>query len=126
MGMDLTSSMVINAPLGGRLENGVHNDVHFWNGNPDLPLFQDMGTFTTVAKDPIFYGHHSNVDRLWDKWKSGLPGGRRVDHDDADFLNAEFYFYDETASLVKVTVRDALDNSKLGVSYPTVPPTSCG
>lgn len=119
-GTDLTNSTVLDAPLGGSLENGVHNGVHFWTGDPRQPLLQDMGTFTTASRDPIFYAHHSNVDRLWDKWRSGLPGGLRADHMDPDFLNAEFYFYDETASLVKVTVRDSLDNSKLGISYPSV------
>ncbi|KAI5060060.1 hypothetical protein GOP47_0024480 [Adiantum capillus-veneris] len=119
-GTDLTNSTVLDAPLGGLIENGVHNGVHSWTGDPNLPLIQDMGTFTTAARDPIFYAHHSNVDRLWDKWKYDMPGGPRADHDDSDFLHAEFYFYDETASLVKVKVRDALDNSKLGVSYPTM------
>ncbi|KAI5078569.1 hypothetical protein GOP47_0006240 [Adiantum capillus-veneris] len=119
-GTDLSNSTVILAPLGGSLENGVQNGVHFWTGNPALPLIQDMGTFTTASRDPIFYAHHSNVDRLWDKWKYGLPGGRRSDHTDADFFDAEFYFYDETATLVKVNVRDSLDNCKLGISYPSV------
>lgn len=119
-GTDLSNATVLTAPLGGSLENGVHNGIHFWTGDPRQPLLQDMGTFTTASRDPIFYAHHSNVDRLWDKWRYGLPGGPRADHTDPDFLNAEFYFYDETASLVKVTVRDALDNSKLGITYPTV------
>ncbi|MCO5572251.1 hypothetical protein L7F22_026004 [Adiantum nelumboides] len=118
-GIDLSNATVLSAPLGGTLENGVHNGFHFWTGNPALPLIQDMGTFTTAARDPIFYAHHSNVDRLWDNWKYGLPGGRRFDHTDPDFLNAEFYFYDETGTLVKVNVRDSLDNAKLGISYPT-------
>ncbi|KAH7373377.1 hypothetical protein KP509_17G052600 [Ceratopteris richardii] len=119
-GTDLANSTVLNAPLGGSIENGVHNAMHFWTGDPDQPLLQDMGTFTTAARDPIFYAHHSNVDRLWDKWRYGLPGGPRADHSDPDFLNAEFYFYDENANLVKVNVADALDSSKLGYSYPNV------
>eukprot|EP00250_Pteridium_aquilinum_P015293 c22500_g2_i1 orf=238-1230(+) len=62
-GTDLTNSTVLNAPLGGSIENGVHNGIHFWTGDPSQPLLQDMGTFTTASRDPIFYGHHSNVDR---------------------------------------------------------------
>ncbi|KAI5080795.1 hypothetical protein GOP47_0003978 [Adiantum capillus-veneris] len=119
-GTDITNSTVITAPLEGLIEGGVHNGIHYWTGDPNLTLMQDMGTFTTASRDPIFYAHHSNVDRLWDKWKYDLPGGPRADHNDSDFLDAEFYFYDEKARLVKVTVRDALDNSKLGISYPSV------
>lgn len=118
-GVDLTNSTVLSNPLGGRLENGIHNAIHYWTGDPRQgPLRQDMGTFTTAARDPIFYAHHSNVDRLWDVWRTKLPGGPRANPSDSDFLNSAFYFYDETASLVKVTVRDALDNSKFGISYP--------
>ncbi|KAH7373384.1 hypothetical protein KP509_17G053300 [Ceratopteris richardii] len=119
-GTDLSNSTVLSAPLGGSIENGIHNAMHFWTGDPTQPLIQDMGTFTTASRDPIFYAHHSNVDRLWDKWRYGLPGGPRADHSEDDFLNTEFYFYDENASLVKVNVRDALDSSKLGYSYPDV------
>ncbi|KAH7373378.1 hypothetical protein KP509_17G052700 [Ceratopteris richardii] len=119
-GTDLSNSTVLSAPLGGSIENGVHNAIHFWTGDITQPLIQDMGTFTTAARDPIFYAHHSNVDRLWDKWRYGLPGGPRDDHSDPDFLNAEFYFYDENGSLVKVKVSDALDSSKLGYGYPEV------
>ncbi|KAH7373381.1 hypothetical protein KP509_17G053000 [Ceratopteris richardii] len=119
-GTDLSNSTVLSAPLGGSIENGVHNAIHFWTGDITQPLIQDMGTFNTAARDPIFYAHHSNVDRLWDKWRYGLPGGPRSDHSDPDFLNAEFYFYDENGSLVKVKVSDALDSSKLGYGYPEV------
>eukprot|EP00250_Pteridium_aquilinum_P022391 c25368_g1_i1 orf=132-1790(-) len=119
-GTDLSNSTVVNAPLGGMIENNVHNAMHFWTGDPNRPLLQDMGTFTTAARDPIFYAHHSNVDRLWEVWRYNLPGGPRQDHNETDFLDAEFYFYDENANLVKVNVRDSLDNSKFGISYPAV------
>ncbi|KAH7437565.1 hypothetical protein KP509_05G078400 [Ceratopteris richardii] len=119
-GVDIANSTVLDAPLGGSIENGIHNAMHFWTGDPTLPLFQDMGTFTTASRDPIFYAHHSNVDRLWDKWLYDLPGRRRRNHKDPDFLDAEFYFYDETGSLVRVNVRDALKSEKLGYSYPEV------
>lgn len=119
-GTDLTNSTVLNAPLGGSIENSIHNGVHFWTGDPLQPLIEDMGTFTTASRDPIFFAHHSNIDRLWEIWRTGLPDGPRDVHSDADFLDAQFYFYDENATLVRVTVRGALNNSKLGVSYKKV------
>lgn len=93
-----------------------HSGIHYWTGDPNVTLRGDMGVFTTAARDPIFYAHHSNVDRLWELWKS-IPGGRRTDPTDPDFLDAEFLFYDENANLVKVKARDALDMKKLGVKY---------
>ena len=51
-----------------------------------------MGTFTSAARDPVFYAHHSNVDRLWDVWRFHLPDGERHDFNETDFLDAEFVF----------------------------------
>ncbi|MCO5575632.1 hypothetical protein L7F22_029434 [Adiantum nelumboides] len=119
-GSDLRSSTVIDAPLGGSVENGVHNGIHYWTGDPGQQLLQDMRNFSTAALDPIFYAHHSNVDRLWDVWRLILPTGPRRDHSDTDFLDTEFLFYDENANPVKVKVRDALNNAKLGITYKTV------
>ncbi|KAH7427368.1 hypothetical protein KP509_10G040900 [Ceratopteris richardii] len=119
-GTNISSATAVSTPLGGSMENGIHNAVHFWTGDPTRMLYQDMGTFLTASRDPIFYAHHGNIDRLWEKWLYDMPGGRRAFHADSDFLDAEFYIYDETARLVKVILRDALDNNRLGVSYPDV------
>jgi tyrosinase len=44
----------------GPLESGPHNNVHgIING--------DMGDFMSPL-DPIFWLHHCNVDRIWDRW----------------------------------------------------------
>ncbi|MBV9016027.1 MAG: tyrosinase family protein [Alphaproteobacteria bacterium] len=55
----------------GRLENQPHNIVHSIVGGQDpndpntLGL---MGDPDTAALDPIFWIHHSNIDRLWEVW----------------------------------------------------------
>ncbi|KAI5055145.1 hypothetical protein GOP47_0030503 [Adiantum capillus-veneris] len=107
--------------LGGTLDNGAHGMVHRWVGDPSLPDNMDMGSFALTARDPIFYSHHANVDRIWDIWRTSLPGGPRKVFTDPDFLNTSFYFYDENADLVKVKICDCLDNEKLGISYAKVP-----
>ncbi|KAH7437962.1 hypothetical protein KP509_05G098000 [Ceratopteris richardii] len=116
-GTDLSNSTVINAPLGGGIENGVHNGIHFYTGDPRTQLLQNMGNFATASRDPIFYAHHSNVDRLWNVWRFDMPDGERFDHTDPDFLNAEFVFYDENGQMVRVLAKDALDSKKLGIYY---------
>ncbi|KAH6557249.1 hypothetical protein KP509_1Z125300 [Ceratopteris richardii] len=116
-GEDLSNSTVINNPLGGSLENGLHSAIHYYVGDPRTQLLQNMGNFGTAARDPIFYSHHSNVDRLWEVWRFNMPDGERFDHTDPDFLNAEFVFYDENANMVRVKVSDALDSEMLGVYY---------
>ncbi|MCO5567794.1 hypothetical protein L7F22_021490 [Adiantum nelumboides] len=103
--------------LGGSMDNGVHRRVHRWVGDPSQPEFMDMGSFAVASRDPLFYSHHANVDRIWEIWRTSLPSGPREVFIDRDFLDSSFYFYDENANLVEVKVGDCLDNKKLGVDY---------
>ncbi|PON50734.1 Polyphenol oxidase [Parasponia andersonii] len=105
-------------PGAGSLENIPHGPVHIWAGDQTQPNWEDMGNFYSAGRDPIFYAHHSNVDRMWSVWKS--LGGRRQDFTDRDWLDAAFLFYDENAQLVRVKVRDCLDSRKLGYEYQNV------
>jgi tyrosinase len=69
----------------GALEN-IHNLIHNYTGglNPyyikhGLPVVDaepytgDMVNPGTAAFDPIFWAHHSNVDRLWAEWQRRNP-----------------------------------------------------
>ena len=103
----------------GSVELAPHNTVHKWTGADDTPNHEDMGTFYTAARDPIFYSHHSNLDRLWEVWKK-LDGGRRGYNDEPDWLDAEFYFYDENVNLVRVKIRDCIDTKNLGYVFEEV------
>ncbi|XP_059623036.1 polyphenol oxidase, chloroplastic-like [Cornus florida] len=105
-------------PGGGSVENIPHGPVHIWTGDRSQPNGEDMGNFYSAARDPIFFCHHSNVDRLWSVWKT--LGGKRQDFTDPDWLNAEFLFYDENAQAVRVKVRDCLDTKNLGYVYQDV------
>lgn len=87
---------------GGTIENVPHGTVHIWTGNENNPNYEDMGNFYSAGRDPIFFAHHANIDRLWSVWKT-LPGGRRRDPTDADWINSEFLFYDENQDLVSDT-----------------------
>lgn len=96
-----------------------HGPVHIWTGLFDKP-HEDMGNFYTAGKDPIFFGHHANVDRMWMLWKA-IGGKNRTEFTDPDSLNAGFVFYDENAQLVRVKVRDCLDHLKLRYKYQDIP-----
>ena len=65
----------------GACEN-IHNLIHNYTGgvNPaaELPHEQQYGLMVsagTTAQDPIFWAHHSNVDRLYSVWQGLHPGG---------------------------------------------------
>ncbi|XP_062116772.1 polyphenol oxidase, chloroplastic-like [Humulus lupulus] len=79
------------------LEVIPHGSVHLWTGDSTQPNFENMGNFYSATRGPVFFAHHSNIDRLWSVWKT--LGGKRRDFTDLDWLNADFLFYDDPASL---------------------------
>ncbi|MBA0638044.1 hypothetical protein Godav_025302 [Gossypium davidsonii] len=106
-------------PRGGTIENGAHLAVHKFVGAKNPPYNEDMGNFYSAGRDPLFYAHHGNVDRMWNIWKT-LPGKKRRDFDEDVWLNSSFLFYDENANMVRVKVRDCLDSKALGYDYQSV------
>jgi len=121
----------------GTLERMAHTAVHVWVGRPDPKggcatlaggavlghdgkphCGNDMGFLGTAARDPLFYSHHSNVDRMWHLWSTKL-GGAAAGFDDPEWLDASFVFYDgvERPRPVRIRFRDVLDTSNLGYTY---------
>ncbi|KAI3839829.1 hypothetical protein MKW98_010134 [Papaver atlanticum] len=105
-------------PGAGTIEHVPHGPVHNWVGDTTQPNLEDMGDFYSAARDPIFYAHHSNCDRMWTIWKGF--GGKRKDFTDPDFLNAAFLFYDENKQLVRVKIKDCLKQENLRYKYQIV------
>ncbi|KAK9714727.1 hypothetical protein RND81_06G115100 [Saponaria officinalis] len=108
----------VPSPGSGSLENVPHGPVHTWAGDPNQPNGEDMGTFYAAARDPIFYAHHCNIDRMWFIWKT--LGTNRKNFTDPDWLNASFIFYDENAQAIRVSVKDCLETKSLGYTYQNV------
>lgn len=54
----------------GGLESTPHGSVHIWvaGGRQNPPSFGWMAAFTTAGRDPVFWLHHANIDRLWESW----------------------------------------------------------
>ncbi|MDT5268200.1 MAG: tyrosinase [Acidobacteriota bacterium] len=73
----------------GACEN-IHNLIHNFSGgaNPNYtpanrqPQYGYMQSAGTTARDPIFWAHHSNVDRLYSEWQGLHPGGGPDDPED--------------------------------------------
>jgi tyrosinase len=95
----------------GALEN-VHNFIHNYSGgsNPfpgvvkDERASGDMVDPGTTAFDPIFWGHHSNCDRIWSEWQMRHVGSGP--DDPGDVLAPWSY-----------TVSDMASISRLGYEY---------
>jgi tyrosinase len=50
----------------GQLEQ-LHNQVHVWVGGT-------MDQIPLAAFDPVFWAHHTMIDRLWSIWQQSHPG----------------------------------------------------
>lgn len=111
-------------------ENNPHNSVHAWVGaklrKRPPRLFGYMSSPPYAALDPIFWLHHSNVDRLWEVWLSLGEGRQNPPATTADgklWRQQTFLFLDENENPQAGRVEDFLDIRALGYSYgPTEDP----
>lgn len=100
----------------GTLEMQPHNVVHDAIGGL-------MGDPHTAARDPIFWLHHANIDRLWVNWLA-LGAGRNDPGDDL-WLNQQFTFYDENGLAVQMTGAQVVDTAaQLNYVYDDAPVAS--
>ena len=103
----------------GNIETGAHNFIHSWVAGGAKA---DMGLQSTAARDPVFYAHHANVDRMWTKWLA--QGGGRANHGLNDFLNETWEFFDENKNLVRIKSSDVLNHeAKLRYRYDVALPS---
>jgi len=99
----------------GLVEMEPHNFVHGDIGGL-------MGFTTTAGRDPIFWLHHANIDRLWEVWR-GLAGSIAVtDPGGASTLLATtwrsaVFVFGDPGSPSTYTMDDIEDPDVLGYSY---------
>jgi hypothetical protein len=119
-GNAVTCDDVVNTSLGEEdyllfsrnLERVPHSMIH-------LEIHGYMADWATSPLDPIFYAHHSNVDRLLVTWLN--MGGKRCFPPSSDNnYNQPLYFYDETGQVVKVFPEQLHDHRSLGYDYAPV------
>ena len=111
----LTSLAQCNySPLGAlpgfcqALDFGLHGNVHVDTGDGT-----NMGSVPWAARDPVFWMHHCNIDRLWASWnKAG-----RHNPSTAAFLAQTFTFANANGTSVTAKVQDFLSIGKLGYAY---------
>jgi hypothetical protein len=110
----------------GLLEATPHGQIHVMIGgrqpNPDGTYSTAwMGLTDYAARDPIFWLHHANIDRLWDRWIE-LGEGRENPIDDPIWMDTAFTFFDENGDPVEMKARDVLSTRhQLGYWYDDLP-----
>jgi tyrosinase len=93
----------------GAVERSPHNNVH-----------NDVGGNMAQGespRDPIFWLHHANIDRLWKRWIA-LGNGRENPTAHAGWMNQTFTFFDENGAQVSLTGSQILNTvTQLGYRY---------
>lgn len=89
----------------------LHNTIHSWIGGPNK---HSMSSLDFAAYDPIFFLHHSNVDRLWAIWQE-LQRYRKLDYNTAtcakNYLNKPMRpFSNSTANHDRLTYVNSKPN----------------
>ncbi len=114
----------------GELESQPHDIIHVLIGGQS----GFMADPRTAARDPVFWLHHANIDRLWNRWLE-LGNGRANPVDNTAWADTEFSFFDETGAQVVLTGKEVVDTAaQLDYRYdddpvvepePTEPPCPC-
>jgi tyrosinase len=108
----------------GLLEGVPHGMVHSLVGN-DYDQFGRvvkagwMGDFATAGLDPIFWLHHSNIDRLWQVWLEADASHTNPTGESA-WMRTKFKFPKPGGGTFEWEIGDVLDTTALGYKYESV------
>ena len=98
----------------GSLEQTPHGAVHCATVTGSCPNGL-MGAIPASALDPIFWAHHTNIDRLYECWLHVNEAARLPN--DPTQLATQFTFIDADGSTPTRRVSDMLTTAQLGYSY---------
>lgn len=97
--MESVLSLADFTDFSDQLEDPHHNFIHVWTGG-------HMSQVPFAAYDPIFWAHHTMVDRLWRLWQLRHPGSGPP----AELLG-------QALPPFNMTVAETLDVTALGYDY---------
>jgi hypothetical protein len=92
----------VNGPEGieGDLESFTHDVIH------GSYIGKDNHSPKLAVRDPIFWAHHSNLDRLVDQWQTRHPAAKKC-------LECDALAYDRDIDLGPLKVSDVISNNSI-------------
>lgn len=103
----------------------IHSVVGGSTGSPPSQQFGDMAVLNRAARDPIFFAHHGNLDRLWEAWRSPAPSVHADSEPWAEpTFERSFPFFDVAGPPRIIKASATRTTEGLGYAYlpPGVPP----
>jgi tyrosinase len=109
----------------GLLEDTPHGGVHVLVGNDydaqgNLVKSGWMGSLYQAALDPIFWLHHSNIDRMWEVWLRADSTHQDPSSTDKAWLKTSFSFPAPHKKTVGWRISEVLETTALGYVYEDV------
>lgn len=107
--MSYTSFRMFSTNINVAPHGAIHDYIGHGN-NPEGKRFKNpitgtitedglMGQVPTAAFDPIFWLHHSNIDRIWQKWTNS-DNGEMVTLEELKNISWKYTFFDENGNKV--------------------------
>jgi hypothetical protein len=102
----------------GAMEQSPHDNIHFITGG----VIGDTGgglmaSPRTSAHDPLFWVHHSNIDRLWNVWGCQQTSSWGDPPPDAWWDEKAWWFYDFDGTAANLPRRSYIDSRALGYAF---------
>jgi hypothetical protein len=94
------------------VDSGIHGRIHVLVGTS-----KNMGAVPYAGRDPLFWVHHSNIDRLWASWNKN--GGRNPT---ATWGDNTFVMADANGVRVSRPLKNFFSALSLGYSYDSFVP----
>jgi tyrosinase len=95
----------------------LHNQVHVWVGG-DNATMQGQAS----PNDPVFFLHHSNIDRIWAQWQDASGAHTYLPVDEQQNRPGVSLHFIMPVFPMSVTPADVLDYRALGYVYDTSAP----
>jgi hypothetical protein len=67
-----------------------------------------MGWVPTAAFDPVFWTHHSNIDRIWQQWTNST-NGKLITLEELKSIPWNYVFFDEMGKKVTYTPEEIME-----------------
>ena len=99
-----------NNELEGQLHDLIHGSVGTRFG---------MANVSWAARDPIFWLHHANIDRVWESWRRpGPDGSSSLDPGNGDaWYNAQYAFVNAAGAAVRSDSPDRAMRAAFNLKY---------
>lgn len=95
------------------IDSGIHGRIHVLTGTST-----NMGSVPWAGRDPLFWVHHANIDRLWTSWNRN--GGKNPYYE--EWTYASFVFADGNGQRVSRRLYGAFSTTNMGYTYDAFEP----